>query len=195
MFYIRWETPSQKPRAWKLRNWKWLWYINLRAPHCLVARTPLLSCAQWLFMYACTREDWPFTFILHRLNRAEITGICHGRGHILNYVMARRGGIDQSETSSHLTHLIQHFQALAHLGKWILNKQKALVQKKHVLAQKGPKSTKLWILHLKIWVKIFDFLYENMHIFSTKAERNHSSVMHFTSELLISCPHHHGDDD
>ena len=31
--------------------------VNLRAPHCLVARTPLLSCAQWLFMYACTRED------------------------------------------------------------------------------------------------------------------------------------------
>ena len=60
-------------------------------PHCLLARTPLLSCAQWLFMHACTREDWPFTFILHRLNRAEITGICHGRGHILNYVMARRG--------------------------------------------------------------------------------------------------------
>ena len=27
--------------------------VNLRAPHCLVARTPLLSCAQWLFMYAC----------------------------------------------------------------------------------------------------------------------------------------------
>ena len=83
MFYIRWETPSQKPRAWKLRNWNdcdTCTDVNLRAPHCLVARTPLLSC-----------EDRPFTFILHRLNRAEITGICHGRGHILNYVMARRG--------------------------------------------------------------------------------------------------------
>ena len=87
------ETESMKIKKLKMiviQNLQMI--VNLRAPHCLVVRTPLLSCAQWLFMYACTREDWPFTFILHRLKRAEITGICHGRGHIiLNYVMARRG--------------------------------------------------------------------------------------------------------
>ena len=78
MFYIRWETPSAETKSMKIKKLKMMHTVqnvNLRAPHCLVARTPLLSCAQWLFMYACTREDLPFTFILHSLNRAEITGI------------------------------------------------------------------------------------------------------------------------
>ena len=109
------ENSKSETESMKIRNWKWLWYkkscsdVNLRAPHCLVARTPLLSCAQWLFMYACTREDWPFTFILHRLNRSEITGICHGRGHILNYVMARRVVLTNQKPLSHLTHLISYY--------------------------------------------------------------------------------------
>ena len=111
MYYVlyKMENSKSETESMKIKKLKMIVIhvsdVNLRAPHCLVACTPLLSCAQWLFMYACTREDWPITFILHRLNRAEITGICHGRGHNTELRNGEKRGIDQSETSSHLTHL------------------------------------------------------------------------------------------
>ena len=37
--------------------------------------------------------------VLYTNHRAEIAGICHGRGHILNYVTARRGGLTNQRPS------------------------------------------------------------------------------------------------
>ena len=52
------ETESMKIKKLKMiaMHVQMTFFVNLRAPHCLVARTPLLSCAQWLFMYTRVRE-------------------------------------------------------------------------------------------------------------------------------------------
>ena len=60
MYYVLYKMGNSKSEteSMKIKKLKIIViHVQMRAPHCLVARTPLLSCAQWLFMYACTRED------------------------------------------------------------------------------------------------------------------------------------------
>ena len=102
-FYISLGNSKSETESMKIKNSYWKWFdtstcsdVNLRAPHCLVARTPLfkISCAQWLFMYACSRTgtDHSHSFYTGSWPCRNYHLICHGtRGHILNYVMARRG--------------------------------------------------------------------------------------------------------
>ena len=79
---------------------------------CKPARAPLFSCAHSIIklramvIHVRVYARRLTIHILHRLNRAEITGICHGRGHYTELRNGKKRGIDQSETSSHLTHLI-----------------------------------------------------------------------------------------
>ena len=109
MFYIRWETPSQKPRAWKLRNWKWSWYMY----RCKPARAPLFSCAHSIVklraMVIHVRVYARRLTIHIHFTQAQACRNYRYMPRSWPYTELRNGkkrGIDQSETSSHLTHLI-----------------------------------------------------------------------------------------
>ena len=109
MFYIRWETPSQKPRAWKLRNWKWLWYMYRCKPAC----APLFSCAHSIVklraMVIHVRVYARRLTIHIHFTQAQPCRNYRYMPRSWPYTELRNGkkrGIDQSETSSHLTHLI-----------------------------------------------------------------------------------------
>ena len=111
MFYIRWETPSQKPRAWKLRNWKWSWYMIVY--RCKPARVQLFSCAhsivklRAMVIHVCVYAR-RLTIHIH-FTQAQPCRNYRYMPRLWSYTELRNGkkrGIDQSETSSHLTHLI-----------------------------------------------------------------------------------------
>ena len=109
MFYIRWETPSQKVRAWKLRNWKLLWYMYRCKPAC----APLFSCAHSIVklraMVIHVRVYARRLTIHIHFTQAQPCRNYRYMPRSWPYTELRNGkkrGIDQSETSSHLTHLI-----------------------------------------------------------------------------------------
>ena len=112
MYYvlnIRWGTPSQKPRAWKLRNWKWLWYMYRCKPAC----APLFSCAHSIVklraMVIHVRVYARRLTIHIHFTQAQPCRNYRYMPRSWPYTELRNGkkrGIDQSETSSHLTHLM-----------------------------------------------------------------------------------------
>ena len=113
MFYIRWETPSQKPRAWKLRNWKWLWLWYNFLFRCKPACAPLFSCAHSIVkLHAMVIHVRVYARRLTIHIHFTQAQPCRNYGNMPRswpYTELRNGkkrGIDQSETSSHLTHLI-----------------------------------------------------------------------------------------
>ena len=62
MHYVLYKMGNSKSEneSMKIKKLKLEWdviIVNPRAPHCLMVRNPLLSCAQRLLMYACAQED------------------------------------------------------------------------------------------------------------------------------------------
>ena len=145
MFYIRWGTPSQKPRAWKLRNWKWLWYMFRCKPAC----APLFSCAHSIVklraMVIHVRVYARRLTIHIHFTQAQPCRNYRYMPRSWPYTALRNGkkrGIDQSETSSHLTHLIYIY--ISHTSTWCtvilsLESQKGVItiQQFSIQSQKG----------------------------------------------------------
>ena len=106
MFYIRWETPSQKPRALIENDCDTCTDVNLRAPHCLVAQHSIVKLrAMVIHVRVYARR---LTIPIH-FTQAQPCRNYRYMPRSWPYTELRNGkkrGIDQSETSSHLTHLI-----------------------------------------------------------------------------------------